>query len=173
MDKKFQEFSETLFNTYLKINPQAGTYIGLHEFDGKTGDITQKGIDSEVKAYKEFHNKLDAIDRSSLSDINKYEYDVAKWAIESELFELEEIQSYKHNPRIYISIFSGLDNYIKREYAPFDVRLKSIIEIMDKIPETLEIAEENLGSSMPAVFCRYARHSADGFEEFFKNKLYT
>ncbi|MBK8551440.1 MAG: DUF885 family protein [Ignavibacteria bacterium] len=173
MNKTFQEFSETFFNTYLKINPQAGTYLGLHEYDGMTGDISQKGIDEEIKTYKELYKELCGINRDELSDINKYDHDIAKWAIESELFELEEMQSYRRNPRVYINMISGLDDYIKREYAPFDDRFRSILSIMEKIPGILETAETNLGNKIPEVYCRYAKHSAKGFEDFFKNKLYN
>lgn len=149
MDKTFQEFSETFFNTYLKINPQAGTYLGLHEYDGMTGDISKRGIENEIKTYKELYEKLGGIKRDELSGLNKFDFDIAKWAIESELFELEEMQSYRKNPRVYINMIGGIDDYIKREYAPFDYRFRSILKLMERIPDILETAEANLGSKIP------------------------
>jgi len=172
-DKIFQEYAEGLFNSILKLDPQTGSYLGLHEFDGKIGDLSEEGMKNEIMTYRDHYARLITFNREELSKINRYDYDMAKWAIESALFNLEEIKSYKHNPRFYISVFSGLDNYVKREYAPFDERLKSIISIMEKIPESLKTAEKNLGRSIPAVFCKYAKHSALGFEDFFQHKLHT
>lgn len=171
MNKIFEDFSEELFNTYLKINPQSGSYLGLHEYDGMIGDITEDGIANEVKIYKELYKKLTEINRELLSDINKYDYDIAKWAIESELFDLEERKSYKNNPMYYASMFSDLHNYISREYAPFEDRLKSVIKVIDKIPGTLKNAAENLDKSLSSVLCKYAKHFSVGYEDFFENEL--
>jgi uncharacterized protein (DUF885 family) len=170
-DKIFEKFADDLFNVILENDPQAGSGLGLHEYDGRIGDVSEKGMENELRVYKEYYDRLISIERKELSAINRYDYDMAKWAIESALFYFEEIKSYKHNPRFYINIFSGLDNYMKREYQPFDERLISVIKIMDRIPDTLETAENNLGNSLPAVFCKYAIHSASGFEDFFNHKL--
>lgn len=172
-DKIFEVFAADLFNSFLESDPQAGSGLGLHQYDGRIADVTENGIQNTLKLYKGLYERLHKIDRQLLSPVNKYDYDMAKWAIESAVFYIEEIKSHKHNPRFYINIFSGLDNYIKREYEPFDRRLESVIKIMDRIPDTLETAEVNLGNSIPEVFCKYASHSAKGFEDFFKNKLFS
>ena len=99
-DKIFEEFAEKLFTKYLEINPQQGTYLGLHEYDGKIGDITEEGFSKEITVYKELYNELNLIERSELTAINKYDHDIAKWAIEKELFELEELKFYKTNPEL-------------------------------------------------------------------------
>ena len=171
-DKIFEKFADELFYAILESDPQAGSGLGLHEYDGRIGDVSEKGRERELQIYKDFYDRLLTIDRQELSAVNRYDHDMSKWALESAMFYFDEIKSYKHNPRFYINIFSGLDNYMKREYEPFNKRLRSVIDIMNKIPETLAIAEINLGKTLPTVFCKYAKHSASGFEDFFNNKLY-
>jgi len=170
-DKIFEEFAEKLFTKYLEINPQQGTYLGLHEYDGKIGDITEEGVSKEITVYKELYNELNLNERSELTAINKYDHDIAKWAIEKELFELEELKFYKTNPMQYAFAFSGIEDYINREYAPFDERLRSIISLLDHVPGTLKAAEDNLEKSLPEILCRYAKTFSSNYEDFFKNKL--
>ena len=125
-DQTFEEFAEKLFNKYLELNPQHGSSLGLHEYDGKVGDISEKVLKEEIGIYKKLLDELNSINRNDLSDINKYDYDVAKWGLESELFDLDVIKAYKRNPMVYAFSFGGIEYYISREYAPFDERLSSI-----------------------------------------------
>ncbi|MDQ3022058.1 MAG: DUF885 domain-containing protein [Bacteroidota bacterium] len=173
MNDIFEEFSNEFFKTYLEINPQAGTHLGLHEYDGKVADVSENGIKKEIQIYKELYRKLRKINHEELSSINRYDYDVAKWAIESELFDLEEIKSYKKNPMIYVLMFSGFDKYLSMDYAPFEDRLRSIINIIDKIPEVLNEAEINLEKSLPGLLCKYAKNFSTGYISFFQNELLT
>ncbi len=171
MDKGFDEFKDQLFTTYLDLNPGAGSYLGLHQYDGKMNDVSITGIKKEIKIYKDFLSKLESVNQQELSGLNKYDYDIAKWGIESLLFEMEEIQSYVNDPIYYPSQFSNIQNYISREYAPFDDRLKFILSTMDKIPETLKTGKENLKKVLPEVLCNYARDFSRGYENFFKIDL--
>ncbi|MEP7146386.1 MAG: DUF885 domain-containing protein, partial [bacterium] len=170
-DKIFENFAEKFFNKYLEFNPQKGTYLGLHEYDGKIGGVTQNAFDSQIDVYKDLYTELNSIEPENLSAINKYDHDIAKWALEKELFELEDIKPYKNNPMVYAFAFSGIDDYINREYAPFDDRLRSLISLIKCIPGTLKAAEENLDKSLPEVLCRYAKNFSSNYEDFFNNEL--
>ncbi len=169
-NKKFEQFTDDLFNIYLELNPAEGVNIGLHEYDGRLGNITKEGIRKTIETYKNLRDTLNSIKREELSGENKLDYDISLWGIESELFSIEEMQGYKFNPMTYASIFSGIDNYVSRDYAPFDERLKSIIEIINKVPETLAVAEENLSQTLPKILCKYAKQFSEGYENFFRNE---
>ena len=51
-DKIFQKFAEDLFNSILELDPQAGSWLGLHEYDGKIGDLSEEGMNNEMKNTK-------------------------------------------------------------------------------------------------------------------------
>ncbi|MEO8664588.1 MAG: DUF885 domain-containing protein [Ignavibacteria bacterium] len=170
-DAVFESLAEKLFNKYLEQNPQHGSQLGLHKYDGKISGQTQADFDKEIVVYRKLKEELNSIDREKLSAVNKYDYDIANWGMDSELFELEELEMFKRNPMYYAFIFGGLENYISRDYAPFDERLRSIINLLVSVPEILNAAEENLDPSLPEVLCRYAKNFSAGYEDFFKNKL--
>ena len=167
----FTELSEHIFNKYLEMNPEAGNHLGLHEYDGKMSDNTLKGISEFVNESKLMLKKLSEINFSELSPENKFDYEIAKWGLESSVFEIEIMASHKKNPMHYAFMFGSLHNYISRNYAPFEERLKSVIQIIDKIPETLQTAEQILDKSLPEVLCKYAKQFSKGYENFFKDEL--
>ncbi|MBL8008848.1 MAG: DUF885 family protein, partial [Ignavibacteria bacterium] len=167
----FEELTEEIFLKLLELSPQQGSGLGLHEYDGRVGDISLKGIENEKKVFRDFLKRLSDTDREKLSSGNKLSYDIAVWGLESSLFDYDVIQSYRKNPMNYAFMFSDIHNYISRNYAPFDERLKSVINIIDKIPESLKTAEEILDREIPAVLCKYAKQFSLGYEEFFKGEL--
>lgn len=167
----FEELSEEIFLKVLELNPQQGSGLGLHEYDGRVGDISLKGIENEKKVYRDFLKKLSDTDREKLSSGNKLSYDIAVWGLESALFDYEVIQSYRKNPMNYAFMFSDIHNYISRDYAPFEERLKSVINIIDKIPVSLKTAVDILDREIPAVLCKYAKQFSLGYEDFFKGEL--
>ncbi|HAY34119.1 MAG TPA: DUF885 domain-containing protein [Ignavibacteria bacterium] len=167
----FKKLVKEYIGKYLELNPAHGTDLGLHQFDGKIGDESEKGHKNAVDVAKSFLERFKSINRNELSKADRYELDAAIWSAEMTIFNIEEIQSYKKNPMHYAFVFSGLHNYISREYAPFDERLASVVSIMKKIPEVLNTAENNLNKTLPRVLCRYARHFSQGYEDFFKVEL--
>jgi uncharacterized protein (DUF885 family) len=69
-DKEFEKLAEEYLNGYLAWRPQTGTYLGLHDYDGKITDYSKTSIDAEVLRLKDFDKKLAALDSNSLSSKN-------------------------------------------------------------------------------------------------------
>jgi len=167
----FSRLKSEYIKKYLELDPGEGSSIGLHEYDGLISSETIEEYDNNIRIMKDFLERFHSVNKAELSSEDKYELDASIWSIEARLFDLEEIQSYKKNPMHYAFTFSGLHNYISREYAPFDDRLKSVVSIMKMIPDILKAAESNLDKVLPEVLCKYARHFSQGYEDFFKVEL--
>ena len=170
-DQGFKEYTADLFKQLLEIEPQKGSYLGLHEYDGMISDVSEERISYEKKAYREMLDKLKSFNKDELSAENKYDYDVAEWGLNSVIFNMEEIQSYRKNPMTYAFMFGELHNYISRDYAPFEDRIKSIVSIISAIPRALNGAEKLLEPRLPAVMCDFAISFSKGYEDFFKGEL--
>lgn len=170
-NEQFNELSEYIFSKYLELNPEAGSQLGLHEYDGLTSDSSLTGISEYAGEIRVMLNRLSEINYGGLSAENKFDYEVAKWGLESSLFETEVMESHKRNPMHYAFMFGNLHSYISRDYAPFEERLRSVIKIIDTIPSTLETAEQVLDKSLPEVLCKYAKMFSKGYENLFKEEL--
>jgi len=82
--------------------------------------------------------------------------------LELALLELNTIQSYKHNPTVYVELAgNALFTPYVLEYAAKDRRYQHIIKRLQKIPVLFDQARANL-SDAPEVWNRVAREENEG-----------
>ena len=170
-DQRFEAYAKTLFEKILELSPRKGSYLGLHQYDGIIIPVTTETVESEVQFCKSFLATLREFDRNSLSARNRLDYVIAEWGLESWLFSVDSLKTYKYDPMLYVGLFSSFNDYIGRDYAPFDERLSSVIKIISSIPECLGEAQKLLDRKLPAVLCDFAISFSQGYESFFKGEL--
>ncbi len=171
MEFTFDDFIDKYLLEYYSTNPTSASSLGLHEYDGLLSDVSEEGFELNTRALKSLSEEILTYDRKTLTDFQKFEYDMCKWALEADLFEIEVMQFHKTNPMFYVSQFSNVGNYLNREYEEFDFRIESIILIMKKIPALLNHGKENLNKVCPSIFCAYAKEFASGYISFFETEL--
>src|SRR5581483_6568104 len=104
-----------------------------------------------------------------LSDILDYQILVSN--TKSRLLELEQIKSYERNPGLYNDVLSGaLLQIASFEYAPADVRLRSLIAKEKQVPRFLDAARGNVHNP-PAVFLKVGIDGFKGTLDFVQNDL--
>ena len=78
------------------------------------------------------------------------------------LLELDTIQSYRHNPTMYVELVgNALYTPFVLNYAPLDARFRHIIRRLEKIPALFDQAKANLVDA-PEVWNRVAREENEG-----------
>jgi uncharacterized protein (DUF885 family) len=151
----------------LALSPVGATSAGYHEHNGRhldeeIDDFSAAGIDQQHKFYSDFHNRLAAIAEDSLSAEDRADYQIIDNQINLSLLELEKIQSYRHNPTVYVELVgNALFNPFVLEYAPIDARYRQIIQRLQRIPALMDQAKANLVDA-PEVWNRVAREENDG-----------
>jgi uncharacterized protein (DUF885 family) len=90
------------------------------------------------------------------------DYQIIQNAIDLSLQDLQEIQSYRHNPTVYVELVgNALFNPFVLEYAPLDTRFRQIMQRLSQVPVLMDQAKMNLTDS-PEVWNRVAREENDG-----------
>jgi uncharacterized protein (DUF885 family) len=151
----------------LALSPTSATSAGYHEhngvhLDGELDDFSATGIDQQHKFYSDFHDRLAAIAQDSLSAEDRADYQIIDNGINLSLLELDKIQSYRHNPTVYVELAgSALFNPFVLEYAPIETRYRHIIQRLQKIPALIQQAEANLADA-PEIWNRVAREENEG-----------
>ena len=151
----------------LALSPVGATSAGYHEHKGvhldeQIDDFSAAGIDQQHKFYSDFHARLAAISSDSLSAEDRADYQIIDNAINLSLLELDKIQSYRHNPTVYVELVgNALFNPFVLEYAPIEKRYGQIIQRLQKIPALMQQAQGNLVDS-PEVWNRVAREENEG-----------
>ncbi len=169
-DAAFDKLSDEYLNGYLTWRPQTGTYLGLHEYDGKITDYSKASIDAELTRLKEFDKKIAEIDSSSLSSKKYYDWQMLKLAVKNEIFSFEDLHYYTTNPMAYAGAID-VNIYVKRNFAPIEQQIKSIIAIENKAPEVYAAAKANLVDSLSKPHTELAISIAKGSASFLSKDL--
>jgi uncharacterized protein (DUF885 family) len=163
----FSKLSEDFVYGSLALSPVSATQAGYHEHQGvkldeKLDDFSPSGIEAARKFDAGFHDRLAAIDQQALSPEERADYQIIENAIELSLLDLQQIQSYRHNPTIYVELVgNALFSPFVLEYAPLDTRYRQIIQRLSQAPALIDQAKMNLIDS-PEVWTRVAREENDG-----------
>ena len=118
-DAAFEKLSEEYLKGYLTWRPQTGTYLGLHEYDGKITDYSKASIDAELARLKEYDQKFSKVDSASLSKKKYYDLQMLKLAVKNEIFGIEDLHYFTQNPMAYAGAID-VNIYIKRNFAPLN-----------------------------------------------------
>jgi uncharacterized protein (DUF885 family) len=151
----------------LALSPVSATGAGYHEHKGvhldeQIDDFSATGIDQQRKFYSDFHNRLAAIQQESLAPEDRADYQIIDNQVNLSLLELDKIQSYRHNPTVYVELIgNALFNPFVLEYAPLETRYRQIIQRLQKIPALIQQGEANL-TDAPEIWNRVAREENDG-----------
>ena len=164
-DASFQKLSDDFLTGYLDWRPQYGVALGLHEYDGKAPDYSRQSIDNELARLKEYLGKMDGLDTTSMSERAYYDFRILRSGILNEIFNIENMGSYWKNPMSYPG---GIDVsiYIKRDFAPLDDRVRSLIAIEETAPKLFADARANLNEALPRPYVETAIQIVNGSAEF-------
>src|SRR6202171_4319257 len=163
----FSKLTEDFVYGSLALSPVSATQAGYHEHQGvrldeKLDDFSPSGIEAGRKFYAGFHDRLAAIDPQALSPEERADYQIIQNAIDLSLLDFQQIQSYRHNPTIYVELVgNALFTPFVLEYAPLDARYRHIIQRLSQVPVLMDQAKMNLADS-PEVWNRVAREENDG-----------
>ena len=169
-DEAFLKLSEEYITKSLEWNPQTGVYLGLHEYDGKLGDFSKPNIDKRVTSLKKFDQEFSAIDSTTLSKRNYYDWKIIKSNVKNELFSFEDLKPFTKNPMVYAGAID-VNIYIQRNFAPIEQQIKSIIAIEKSAPKFFENAKANLQDSLALPHIKLAIDIARGSASFLGKDL--
>src|SRR5262245_41785768 len=93
-DSAFDKLSDEYLAGYFAWLPQLGTYLGLHQYDGKLKDYSKSSIETELTRLKEYESKLVSFPKDSLSARIYYDYRILLSALRQEIFSIEDLSIY-------------------------------------------------------------------------------
>jgi hypothetical protein len=159
---------DAILNAYRNASPGSARLLGMHAYDGRVGDYSRAGIERRITAAKHDVAELDAIDRRALTPDGALDVDMLRWALQEELFNLEERALWKTDPAYYIELFA-VNDYADREGAPVRVRLERLLKheeaALREVPHIYENLRPPLSTPVAAVaadrFAGYATYLRD------------
>jgi uncharacterized protein (DUF885 family) len=161
-----QLVDDFVFGT-LALSPTTATSFGYHvhhgaSLDDMLDDFSPAGITAAKDLLHEMDARIAKLDAASLDAEQRADIDIMHNAIGAARLDLDEIQSYRHNPTTYVELLgNGLYTPYVLQYAPIGERYRHIINRLNKVPELIRQAEANLQDS-PEIWNRVAREENAG-----------
>jgi uncharacterized protein (DUF885 family) len=169
-DAEYEAVAEEYNKTYLAAHPLRGTALGLHEYDGKITDYSRLALDAELSRLRRFDDRLAKFDPAKLSPRQSIDLRILQAAVKKDLFEMQEMSVFERNPMVYARA-ADVNVYIKRNFAPLEDRVRSLVAIESQIPNILIAARTNLNEKLPKPFVELAVQIARGSADFLKKDL--
>ena len=167
----FRKVADAVLADLYARNPTYATDLGLHQFDNKLEDYSAAAVTDELAAITRFEGDLQRIDPSSLTEVNRQDREMLQHSLMSRRLRDENVRSWARNPDIYSS---GLTNsaysLIKRDFAPAETRLRSLVAREQLMPAALAEARKNL-VDVPRIYAEIAIEQLDGNQEFFRSAV--
>src|SRR5437763_1154601 len=169
-DAEYEAVAEEYVKTYLAAHPLEGTALGFHEYDGKISDYSRLALDAELSRLRRFDDRLAKFDPAKLSSRQSVDLRILQAAVKRGLFEMQDMSVFERNPMVYARA-GDVNVYIKRNFAPLEDRVRSIVAIESQIPNILIAARTNLDEKLPKPFVELAIQIARGWADFLKKDL--
>jgi uncharacterized protein (DUF885 family) len=163
----FDRLADEFLFEALALSPIDATASGYHVHKGVVlddllDDFSQESLDKQRRLLKDFEARFAAFDPKGLDREQKADRDIVRDAIAANLLDMDEIQSYRHNPNTYVELIgSALYTPYVLHYAPVAERYKHIIERLKRLPTLVGQAQANLADS-PEIWNTTAREENAG-----------
>jgi uncharacterized protein (DUF885 family) len=164
---RFNQIAEEYLKGYYSFNPSEATAAGLHEYDSQLESRSREMVAREVRRLRDTVNLLQRINAGALSEEARYDYLVLLSHARGQLLELQDIRMWQRDPNVYNRIASaGVDNILKRNYAPIEQRLNSVLAREREIARLLGEARANL-ETPPRIYTEIAIAQVRGSIDYF------
>jgi len=173
-DAKFAKLCEDFIHETLAASPSVASQAGYHKHaDPKTGstieldavldDVSPAAIAAQRELYAKWRERFRTeTPVRSLGFEDASDWQLMDDQISLALLEFNKIQSYRHNPTVYVELLGGaLFQPLTDEYAPKGVRLGHILSRISEIPRFLEQAREALVDADP-IYVKVAVEENEG-----------
>ena len=169
-DSEYEAVAEEYIKGYFAARPLLGTSIGLHEYDGRIGDYSRLALDAELARLKRFDDRLAKFDLDKLSQRQSIDLRILRTAVKKEIFQRQEMSAFERDPTVYARA-ADVNIYVKRNFAPLDDRVRSIVAIESQVPNIVIAAKNNLEPVLPKPYVELAIQIAKGSADFLRKNL--
>jgi len=167
---RFFRFAEEYLKSSFEFMPPIASSLGLHDYDGRTPDLSKDAIARRVTEIKEALDELATIDRAGLDTDTRLDYDLLRQGISADLFRYGEQHEHTYFPMLAMFL-SDVTGYVKRDYAPADERVRKMIEYQRGVPRLIEQAQALLEPPLAKPLLKTAIEMCNGQASYMQNNL--
>ena len=172
-DHVFQAIATRFLAEAMRLSPVEATAMGVHKYDRLLPDVSATGRAERRQAWQGFLAQLNALKPAQLSRDNQVDLALLKNELQYRVWSDTQEQGWAWNAQIYNDIAAGsLYTLAARDFAPWDVRLKSATARMEKLPALLLASRSQLvPARVPLVYAQTVSKQNSGIIEIAEGML--
>jgi uncharacterized protein (DUF885 family) len=163
IEKLLQDF----IGADLAMSPVTATETGFHDYEGVNldsilDDYSERGVRGYRVFYNTMHHSVDGLDSTKLGPETRADLALIRSFCEEQLFSLDTLQVYRHNPTMYVELVGrAVNGPLMLGYASKEKRFQQIISRLNRVPQFLDTAKANLIDS-PELWNKVAQQENEG-----------
>src|SRR5256886_11173374 len=158
----FRAVSKRIIEDHRFFDPTGSAASGLHRFDGILPDYSAASLGRYTSRARKDLKALDRIaETNGLSRAGRLELGVLRGLLLSELSEIDDQRLPRAFPFYFLYRLS-IVNYLLREYAPLDRRLRAVGKLQSQIPGFLRVLRGTIDRRLADTCYEMAEMAAAG-----------
>jgi uncharacterized protein (DUF885 family) len=133
-DARFDRTIDRWFRDRLALQPELGTYHGIHEHDHRLAGGTREQVEAEVAFHRAAVAEMGRFDSSDLSADRTLDRDLLIHEARLDLHELEERRGWRAVSNAAQHVGDALFPIFSRDYAPLPQRLEALAGRLEAAP---------------------------------------
>lgn len=170
-DSAFRAQAKEFIEAELRLYPERATALGDHRYDDQLADLSPGRAVIVIRHAKQWLKKFGGDDPSALSPANEADREWLIAQADGELLRVEQLRDYEREPGLYLPT-SAINSLIKREFAPAEVRMRSVTAREVAALKNLDAARRVLDPALtPKVAVDIALQQIPATLGFFRNDV--
>jgi uncharacterized protein (DUF885 family) len=168
---KLRDLAHAYYQWRNENDPVSSSDRGLHTWDDRLGDYSEKAIAARRKHVAEVLGQLQGMRAERWAKANKIDLVLFRAELERAAFFGRVLQREERDPQTYTAeCANGIFSLLKKEYVPARTRALAAEERMKQMPGLLEQAKQNLKEPV-RLYAQLAIESARTGDSLFTDSL--
>lgn len=170
---RYNQLVDQYFASAFAFAPSWGTQVGFHQYDKELEDLSAASLKKNEATLIEYRRQFSDPTFRQLPRAERLDLSMVEANISANLLDLQELHSLNRDPDRYPSLIAdSVFSLAKRNFAPVDDRLASVISRIEKAPALLTAGRENIQPNIvPAIYAEVALEQLPGTIELFKTTI--
>jgi uncharacterized protein DUF885 len=167
----FHHFVDNYLAYLHEVHPTGASLDGVHTHDDLLEDLSRQGIEQHTRALSGFSRRLQDINTSDLTAVEKAEQPMVEANIQARMYELEHIRTWERNPQLYSdTLCSSLAAQVVFTHAPLPERARRVLSKLRQIARLVQAARDNI-KDPPGIFVKVGLETFRGALNFIEKDL--
>ena len=148
-EERFDRAVDRWFRSYLDLNPEMATWLGIHDRDDRLGSGAREAIDQERDFLRSTIREMEAFSLDDLAADRALDRDLLIHEARLRLLNLEELRTWSGQSGAGEHIGEALYSLFTRDFAPLAERLASIAGRLEQARRYLDEVRQRVVEPVP------------------------